>query len=231
MVVECLYYSDTCSFPSNIHYSALVTILPIFSGIYSFEKENIKEDDKRLGRPVYWDERRGAAFRYCRKGDSGIFTFVNTGYWVFNIIVDDVKSVDDMCENFIMRSPETKGFNLLEFRGSEWETKRRLADTVQYETDFFQLRCADCQDETCNGYCNNNQCVCNPGQYGFNCQFNKRPCPRTDYDRRTKPFRGAFDEFSSKYNLMMKSDGKNVLYSYNRPVYYFDHEDGFVDLL
>ena len=207
-----------------------VTILPVFSGIYSYKKNNQNEDDKRLGRPVYWDERHGAAFRYCRKGDSGFFSFANTGYWVFNIVLDDVQTIDQMCENFISRSPDTKGFDLLQFPGSTWLTKRKLSDSVQYEVDFFQLRCADCQDETCNGKCVDDKCVCENDQYGSNCQFADPPCPKTDYDRRTKQFGGVGIDFSSKFSLMEKAD-RSALYSYNRPVYYYEYGDGFLDVL
>ncbi|CAJ1934571.1 unnamed protein product [Cylindrotheca closterium] len=203
-----------------------ITILPIFSGMYTFNRK-----DKAEGRPVYWDDRRGAAFRYCTKGDStGIFSFANTGYWVFNIILDDVKSVEDMCENFISRSPDTKAYDLLEAPGREWLTKRQLGDSVQYQVDFFQLRCADCEDETCNGQCVNDVCVCGPEQFGINCQFNQPPCKKTDYDRRTKPFTGVGDFYSSRFDLLTKPDG-SAFYSYNRPVYTFVHQDGFVDFL
>lgn len=153
---------------------------------------------------------------------------------MFNIILDETKSVDDMCDNYVSRSPETKGFDLLEFPGSAWETKRRLNDTVQYNVDYFQLRCADCQDETCNGDCIENTCVCKDDQFGYNCQFRDPPCPKTDYDRRTTPFRGVGDFFSSKYSLLETKDSKNntvPFYSYNRPVYAFTHDDGVVDLL
>lgn len=141
-----------------------------------------------------------------------------------------MKGVDDMCENFISRSPETKAYDLLEAPGQAWLTKRELGDSVQYQVDFFQLRCADCQDETCNGQCINDQCVCGPAQFGVNCQFNQPPCKKTDYDRRTKPFTGVGAFFSSKFELLTYPDG-SVLYSYNRPVYHFVHDDGFVDLL
>lgn len=231
--MNAVWFTSLCLIEDNVTHGCSgisVTILPVFSGIYSYEKENQKEDDKRLGRPVYWDERRGAAFRYCIKSDSGLFSFANTGYWVFNIVLDDIKTIDDMCDNYISRSPETKGHDLLEFPGHAWETKRLVKDTVQYETDFFQLRCSDCQDETCNGKCIDDKCVCDANQYGFNCQFSDAPCPKTDYDRRTTPFQGVGDFFSSKYSLLTKADG-TAFYSYNRPVYFFTHENGYVDLL
>ncbi|KAL3931030.1 MAG: hypothetical protein SGBAC_011499 [Bacillariaceae sp.] len=194
-----------------------ITILPVFSGMYTFNRK-----DKAEGRPVYWDERRGAAFRYCKKGDdSGLFSFANTGYWVFNIVLDDVKGIDDMCDNFISRSPETKGFDLLEQPGRSWLTKRQLNDTVEYEVDFFQLRCADCEEETCNGKCVNDQCVCGPDQYGFNCQFNQPPCRKTDYDRRTKPFTGVGEFFSSKFELMT-ANGGSALINFGRRYFLFD---------
>lgn len=202
----------------------------MFSGVYTYNKQNPGPDDKREGRPVYWDQRRGAAFRYCRKGDSGIFSFANAGFWVFNIILDEVKTLDDMCDNFVSRSPDTKRFDLLEFPGRTWSTKRKLKDSVEYAADFFQLRCADCKDETCNGKCISGECVCEANQYGFNCQFSDPPCLKTDYDRRTAPFKGVGSNFSSKFELLRKGDG-TAYYSYNRPVYSFVHDDGALDLL
>ncbi|KAL3926249.1 MAG: hypothetical protein SGBAC_013550 [Bacillariaceae sp.] len=138
------------------------------------------------------DERQRAVFRYCANGDGGIFSFAESGYWVFNVRADDTTPIADMCTNYISRSPDTKGYDILEQPGNQWLAKHRLTDSVEYLTDYFSIRCADCDPSTCNGECVNDECVCSEaGRFGLHCQFTEPPCEETDYDRRTSPFSGA----------------------------------------
>ncbi|KAL3931029.1 MAG: hypothetical protein SGBAC_011498 [Bacillariaceae sp.] len=110
------------------------TLLPVFSGIYYYERDF--HDD----RPVYWDKNRSAAFRYCANGEGGIFSFAESGYWVFNILSDDITSIDDMCRNYISRSPDTKGYDIQEQPANTWLTKHRVEDSVEYTVDYFLLQ-------------------------------------------------------------------------------------------
>lgn len=177
------------------------------------------------------DERQRAVFRYCANGDGGIFSFAESGYWVFNVRADDTTPIADMCSNYISRSPDTKGYDILEQPGNRWLAKHRLTDSVEYLTDYFSIRCADCDPSTCNGECVNDECVCSEaGRFGLHCQFTEPPCEETDYDRRTSPFSGAGNTYSSDYYLMRNTQNE-VAFSYNRPIYSYVIGDDEVDIL
>lgn len=124
-----------------------VTLLPVFSGFYELAKDDPRQD----GRPVYWDKDRRAAFRYCVDGNNGLFSFASDGYWVFNYISEDVTNVEDMCENYISRSPQTRGFDILEHPPSTWLVKRRSRDTLEYPVDYFNLRYD--LENNCDAFC------------------------------------------------------------------------------
>jgi hypothetical protein len=201
------------------------TILPVFSGMYTYER------DYHDGRPVYWDERRRAAFRYCSDGQGGIFSFSESGHWVFNVISEEIPTVNEMCTDHISRSPDTDGYSILEQPSSTWFTKRRVKDSLEFPVDYFSLQCADCQPSNCNGNCIDGECVCDRGSYGTNCQFDEEPCELTDHDYRTSRFKGANLFYSSTFNLLRNSDHKPT-FSYSRPIYaYFGHCCGEIDVL
>jgi len=202
-----------------------ITLLPVFSGIYYYERDFHDE------RPVFWDKNRRAAFRYCANGKGGIFSFAESGYWVFNILSDDITSIDDMCRNYISRSPNTKGYDILEQPANTWLTKHRVEDSVEYNVDYFSIRCADCDPSTCNGECVNYECVCaEKGRFGTHCQFTEQPCEETDFDRRTSPFSGAGLAYSSDYYLIHKKNGEPA-YAYHRPIYYYMNKNDEIDIL
>jgi hypothetical protein len=198
-----------------------ITILPVFSGFYNYER------DYHAGRPIYWDQSKRAAFRYCVNGESG--------YWVFNYSSGNITSIDDMCIHWISRSPHTDGFSIMDIPSSTWWTKRHHSDKLEYPVDYFNLRCADCDDTNCNGQCVDGQCVCDKGAYGGNCQFLEEPCELTDYDHRSDPFSGVGTFYSSEFELLRKGDGEPA-FAYGRPIYiYFYPADSemseFVDIL
>jgi hypothetical protein len=202
-----------------------ITLLPVFSGMYDYER------DYHDGRPVYWDERRRAAFRYCSDGQGGIFSFAESGHWVFNVLSEEISSVDDMCTDHISRSPDTDGYSILEQPSSTWLTKRRVKDSLEFPVDYFNLRCADCEPSNCNGYCVGGKCICDGGSYGANCQFIEEPCELTDHDYRTSRFSGANHNYTSTFNLLRNSN-QEPTFSYSRPIYaYFDYCCGEIDVL
>lgn len=183
--------------------------LPVFSGFYNYER------DYHDHRPIYWDDSKRSAFRYCTKGESG--------YWVFNhMIGTSVTSIRDMCDNWVSRSPFTGGFSITDIPPSSWLTKRRSNDKLEFPVDYFSLRCGDCDATNCNGECVNGQCVCNPGVYGANCQFEEEPCELTNYDHRSHPFSGVGAFYSSEFELLRKADGQPAL-AYGRPIYMYSY--------
>lgn len=203
-----------------------VTMLPVFSGIYTYQREFYD------GRPVYIDERGRAVFRYCKKGTGGIFSFAETGFWVFNLRPNATSPIDDMCTNYLSRSPDTKGYSILDQPANTWLAKHRITDSVEYLTDYFSLRCADCDASTCNGVCVDDKCECEPesGRFGSHCQYTEPPCEETDYDRRTSPFSGAGHTYSSDYYIA-RNDRNEISFAYNRPIYYYVIGDDEVDVL
>eukprot|EP00980_Cylindrotheca_fusiformis_P030556 scaffold25026_cov142-Cylindrotheca_fusiformis.AAC.2 len=199
-----------------------ISTLPVFSGFYNYERAYHHQ------RPIFWDESKRAAFRYCFDGESG--------FWVFNYFSGGtINSIDDMCTNWIIRSPYTEGFDITEFPSSAWLTKRHPDDKLEFLVDYFSLSCADCDETNCNGECVDGQCVCEDGSYGVECQFEEEPCEMTEYDHRTQPFGGVGVWYSSQYTLMRKWDGQPA-FKYSRPIYaYFhppdsEHSD-YVDIL
>ena len=112
-----------------------VTLLPIFSGI----DEEAKGEPRQDRRPIYRDKDRRAVFRYCVDGNEGLLSFASDGYWVFYYISEDSTKIEGMCENYISRSPHTRGFNILEDSPSSWLVKRRSRDTLEYPVDYFTM--------------------------------------------------------------------------------------------
>jgi len=180
--------------------------LPLFSGDYEIDPTT-----RRDWRPVYFEKASdsGSHFRYCSSERA----------WVFRPAMD----VDEDCSIWAMKSPETSGFDLTEVDYSQWRTRKNFKSKTVYDGDYFLLVCSDCDETTCDGDCEDNQCVCRPGQYGRSCHFDDSPCERLDYDRRTQPFRGIHSFFgnlglSSKYELLFDSQ-MNVVLAYDHPVY------------
>ncbi|KAL3935308.1 MAG: hypothetical protein SGBAC_009152 [Bacillariaceae sp.] len=166
-------------------------------------------------RPVYLGDQDRSAFRYCIHGESG--------YWVFNHLTNtDVNSINDMCTNYISRSPYTPGYSIMDVPSSEWYTKRSSTDKVEFPVDYFTIRCADCDETNCNGVCGNDgECVCDANQYGYDCQFIDPPCPNTSYDHRVTPFVGAGTFYSSHFELLHNRNG-DAAFAFGRPIYIFD---------
>ena len=201
------------------------TILPLFSGVYDYRREH------KEGRPVYWDARKKAAFRFCANGDDGIFSFAESGYWVFNVVSNDIKSIDDMCTNYLSRSPDTKGYDILEQPSNRWLTKHRVMDSVEYVVDHMSLKYVVCSPINCNGECvDGGECACSGDQFGLHCQFTDPPCEKADFDQRTSHFSGAGITYSSTYNLMGKSNNEVAL-AYHRPIYSYVNAEDEIDIL
>lgn len=199
-----------------------VSYLPVFSGFYKYHNKRYD------GRPIYKDEEGKAIFRYCYSGKSG--------YWAFGVMSNSLQVYDisDLCKRFIVRSPYTSGYGLLDIPVRDWLIKKEERE-LEYVVDYLNIRCADCDKTTCAGSCQENICVCGDGYYGQRCQFSTKPCPLTDYNRNTSPFKGAGILYSSKYTLMEKSDGK-AAFAYGKPLYaYFYPADatwaGWADIL
>ena len=190
-----------------------ISVLPLFSGFYVYEH------DIHDGRPIYREETTGrSAFRYCQVGQSG--------YWVFNYIRDDIQSIDDMCKDWVSRSPYTGTYGILSEDPNHWLVKKFGHEVLEYGIDYFGLHCVDCGADTCNGRCEDNVCVCDEeGQFGSHCQFVESPCEVAEYDHRKSQFSGDFlNDVSSRFQLLIRSDGIPAQ-AYGRPIYVYVYPD------
>lgn len=183
-----------------------IPYLPVFSGHYTYHAEF------HDGRPIYKDETGKAIFRYCHKGGSG--------YWVFGWFspVTGISNMDELCTNFVLRTPNTHGFEMLDLPASNWLVKKEAGAKLEYSVDYLVIKCVECDESNCNGSCQDKTCVCGESQYGNKCEFIGKPCGMVDYDRNTNQFNGAGKIFSSQYTLLEKSDGEPA-FAYGRPLY------------
>ena len=109
-------------------YLSSVTTLPVFSGFYTYSRTDYHD-----GRPAYLDDKGRSAFRYC--------IHMQSGYWVFNHLKNtDVNSIDNMCTNYISRSPYTPGYSIMDLPSSTWFTKRSSTDKLEFPVDYFTIR-------------------------------------------------------------------------------------------
>jgi len=149
-------------------------IYSYFNGVYVL-------DGTHAGRPVYteqnkfdntpYDEKIGAVIRYCE--EEGAWAFMHEN------IRKDRNTRDSDCP-WLLRSPDTKSFNLLEVSG-DWS----VWTGIIHAGASFQTYCNGCGSEAdCNyhGTCTERQCGCDlsendgyPLYTGIHCEFS-RPC-------------------------------------------------------
>ncbi|KAL7550457.1 hypothetical protein ACHAWF_017755 [Thalassiosira exigua] len=148
-----------------------------FNGVYAKD-----EDETHDGRPIYREqnkhnyepyvEKTGAVIKYCEDELAWVFMHEN--------IRKSGDEKDSDCP-WLLRSPDTDSFNLLEVSG-DWSIW-----TGTINTATFQTTCNWCDsDAECNyhGICNEGKCNCTtseddgfPLYSGTHCQH-PRPCPR-----------------------------------------------------
>lgn len=149
-----------------------------FNGVYV-------KNGTHHGRPVYTEQNKfddtefkvktGAIIKYCD----------GEGAWVFmhEKIRKDIGRDDADCP-WLLRSPETSSYNLLEV-DSSWSIWTGVISTGS----TFQTSCNKCySDADCNyhGTCEDKKCVCDkrpidgiPLYNGMQCQYS-RPCPQLE---------------------------------------------------
>ena len=184
------------------------TTFAAFSGVYvqtnglinqrvSYVEENRKHSRGQIG-----------SIGYCRKEQ----------VWTLY-----VNGADDPC-SWLARSSVTNTFDVTTTTSSNWLTRNEETEQTLEYTSFY-LACTDCNLDLCHpnhGTCNGNVCVCDPGRYGVNCEF-QNPCPVITLDFRTNSFpllaNGLVDP-PTTYALLQNDNG--VALSYGKPVYVSD---------
>ena len=163
-----------------------------FSGVYD-------QGDKLNGRRVVYIERKRkkARFAYCKKENA----------WTFS-------RNEDACD-WAARSPEPASYDITT-TVSGWlgRSGEKLLVLINNDCDTSGL----CPSER--GECVNNECICQEGRFGLNCEFSKPPCERLDVDQRWGKFPNRLGalHFTNSYKLLLDDNGTPVEV-YNRPVY------------
>mmetsp|Transcript_7622 Transcript_7622/g.16602 ORF Transcript_7622/g.16602 Transcript_7622/m.16602 type:complete len:508 (+) Transcript_7622:542-2065(+) len=182
-------------------YDHMVLVYSYFNGVYMQEGK-----ERHEGRPVYrevnkymngpWKHPKvGAEIRYC------------DGAWVFthpNIMKSNSSEESDC--NWLLRSPDTDAYNLLEAPGG-WS----IWVGVIMDDASIKTTCSGCNTDTdCNlhGQCIDGNCNCrsNAGYYGLQCEL-EDPCPVI-----------AGDLFNDVWSIIYHEDCEPVQ-EYGRPVY------------
>lgn len=194
--------------------------------IYSYFNGVYVRNGMHHGRPVYTEQNKFDNSQYRKKIGATIKYCNEEGAWVFmhDHIRKDFITKNSTCP-WLMRSPETNSFNLLEVSGG-WSMWTGVINTGV----AFQTTCNGCNSEAdCNyhGACKENTCVCKgtsggiaagkviesggndlPLYFGMNCEF-PRPCGRI------VSYRGT-----GEWALSMIDD-RRVWNNYGRGVYTF----------
>mmetsp|Transcript_18565 Transcript_18565/g.40374 ORF Transcript_18565/g.40374 Transcript_18565/m.40374 type:complete len:500 (+) Transcript_18565:347-1846(+) len=211
------YVSEiTVTFGEQIWPEAIVTkpsgevekrtlLFSYFNGVYRL---NGTQDD---GSPIYVEQNkfdgspfetiRGAEIRYCRKEKVWAFTHVN----IKKKDEDEIRRDGRPDCPWLLRSPETSEFNLLDVTG-DWSI---WTGSIQQNGHFSAVdnRCIDVVDCNYNGECENGKCICSDngsrGRYfGIRCEHTT-PCPLINGRKG-----GMWDQFNQ--------DNTGI---YQRPVY------------
>uniref|UniRef100_A0A7S4N2V1 EGF-like domain-containing protein n=1 Tax=Odontella aurita TaxID=265563 RepID=A0A7S4N2V1_9STRA len=179
--------------------------LGAFSGVYDIT------DDTQLidGRAVYYERRLGKSMiAYCESAQAWVFGPA----WYPEQREGATKTLH--CDNWIVMSTKTESYDITEASG--WVVHG--ADHVAPLT-HISMSCNDCDakgDRACNGSgrCISNQCVCEPGRYGLNCELHE-PCQQVEVDA-SKPIFPGF--LSRSYSILSFDNGTEVKV-HERPVY------------
>jgi len=215
-----------------------VSDLPLNSGHFKLNNDLMVD-----GRHVYqFEDDSSVFFRYCKNINSFVFGRIEQKYENEDDLLGLIKS-KEYCkvgnpDYYIMRSAETEEYNILAVETSNWRTRKNYWSNFMYPVDYFTLWCTDCNFETCgNGVCNdNNDCICDDGTYGLQCQFLNGPCDSIQVDSLTQGFQpvttpidNITHDVSLSFKMLYTSDGK-IQYVYARPMY-GSMNDGHMDFL
>ena len=103
-------------------------------------------------------EKRKAVIAYC----SDLSAWTITTFEKFQGRLD----LYDPCKKFVLKSHETKSFDIKDTFQKGWMRPNKS------DVDYLSIRCNECDDCYGGGQCVNDQCVCDNGNYGINCEFN-----------------------------------------------------------
>ena len=199
---------SACKF-LNVEFSNQVSsILEYFSGTYKIENKTISD------RSIYKDTRLGNSWlAYCDKGKFWSFTFQE--------LKTDNKYEINPCNGWKARTSTTFQFDVTAL--SEWMVINEETTNSELDTDL-RIICTSCIQGPAqadrigcneNGSCMKDECSCNEGWFGLNCEF-EEPCETLEIDPRYTPFPLGY---SKKYFLLKGNNGA-LITCYGKPIYY-----------
>jgi len=128
-----------------------------------------------------WEREDGREFYLHESGHVKLAYSTKEGAWLFkwNEPVDDEHS-------YLIKSSDTETYDVTSVSDNIWFAN---VDDDAKPMDWLSVSCNDCIESRCNpdyGTCQNNQCVCNDGRLGANCESESPQCSYYALDLRTK---------------------------------------------
>ena len=196
--------------PETGQWEDFTLVFSYFSGVY-------KQDGYLAGRPVYREMRKfdrqpfdkdyvvPAQISYCEEISA----------WVFRH--DNIKKSNDKSGcNWLLRSPETSEFDLLNVEGG-WHIWVGTVETTNVLTSCNE--CSDNIDCNLNGQCVDGKCDCNTedglSYMGMHCET------KLSKDCETIIGEGRNETFSTTYLDMFPGKDAALFQEYSRPVYVY----------
>ena len=114
----------------------------------------------------------------------------------------------DPCDNaeVLAHSGKDEGYSILATKDS-WQVSLAVGGGTKPFT-HFSMACNECESKCGHGTCNeDDQCVCEDGHYGLNCEY-ESPCQTMTWNRLSTPFSPTgFDAFPTEFKMLTLKDG------------------------
>lgn len=186
--------------------------LGFFSGVYEISHFD------RFHRPVYLEKK--VSLGNGQEG-KGMFAYCDSlGTWTFSFPQSQDQVADPCYWHAI--SSDTEVYDIMNLALSDWYVfDSDMKKPVPFQ--HFAMDCADCirdvERGSCSsvGECIDNQCVCNDGRMGINCEYHK-PCDRIHVNTEFGGFPGPI-QWSERYDILHHCNTTEVVEVYHRPVY------------
>ena len=134
-----------------------------FNGVY-------EKNGTHAGRPVYQERRKFDRSKYEDRIPAEIKYSDDDGAWIFTH--KDIRKSESDDSFWILRSPQTDTYDLLDVSGTDWQVWVGIIGTTR--VTFSCNTCNDDVDCNLNGECVNGECVCNSGggtkYIGMHCE-------------------------------------------------------------
>ncbi|CAB9520711.1 WNT inhibitory factor 1 [Seminavis robusta] len=193
---------------------------PYYSGHFHSVGKNLP--DRRAGRIVYIEPTGTLQVAFCEAIPA----------WT---VSNRTAVGEDFCD-YMIRSSETNTFDVVDVASESWFASTAAVGDVPM--DWMAVVCADCNEDLCNpkvGQCVKNQCKCNDGFLGLNCELQVPDCKFLGLDMRSKSGLQASPVaslFMENEFIKLEDDAGLADQFYFRPIYAsFNKMTGKVDTI